>query len=285
MKNAKKIAFFGTPPFTLSFLDLLYDEGMVPSLIITNPDRPVGRGMKLIAPEPKNWGALHGIEVRQPEKLDDAFFAMLSKEPWDLFVVVAYGKIIPERIIALPRFGTINVHYSLLPKYRGATPVESAILHGDPTTGVSIQQMRVKLDTGPILAQKEVAIAENDTSPTLRERLNDEALALLPNLLAAIFDGSARAAEQDEADATRCGKISKEDGEVSLAEDPVLLDRKFRAYAPWPGLYFYAEKNGERVRVKIKTAHLEDGRFVVDSVIPENGKPMPRDAFERWIKS
>ena len=285
MQQRKKIAFFGTPAFTTRFLNMLTEAGYAPTIIVTAPDRPAGRGMKLTAPGPKRWGEERGIRVLQPEKLDDDFYTELSKEHWDLFIVIAYGKIFPERFISLPAHGTINVHYSLLPKYRGATPVESAILHGDTSTGVSIQAMRSRLDSGPILAAKEVPIDSTDTTPSLREKLNDEALQLLPGVIENIFSGNTRAREQDEAAATYCTKISKEDGEISLSDDPLILDRKLRAYQPWPGLFFYAEKGGKRIRVKIKAAHLEEGRLVLDTVIPENGKPLSASSFQQFLRS
>ncbi len=266
----KKIAFFGTPPFTTDFLDMLERSGYTPSLIITGPDRPVGRGMTIQSPAPKSWGDTRSIKVLQPEKLDDAFFAELSEESWDLFIVVAYGKIIPERIINLPMHGTINVHYSLLPSYRGATPVESAILHGDTTTGVTIQQMVYELDAGDILATKEILIAPEDTTPMLRDRLNVEALALLPETLESIFNGNIHPIPQDSALATTCTKITKEMGELDLEDSAELNDRKFRAYYGWPGSYFF--KDGKRI--KITKAHREDGHFVIDEIIPENGKRM-----------
>lgn len=272
------IAFFGTPPFTVDFLDTLAAGGFTPSLVITNPDRPAGRGMVLTAPEPKVWAEKHNVAVLQPEKLDDAFFAELSKTQWDLFVVVAYGQIMPERVINLPKYGTINVHYSLLPKYRGATPVESAILNGDATTGIAIQQMRYKLDTGPLFIKSEIGIAPDDTTHTLRDKLNIEALRLLVPTITDIFDGSILPIEQDDTQATQCGKIKKEDGRISLSDDAIELDRKYRAYDGWPGLYFYSKEN---VRVKITKAHLEDGTFVIDEVIPENGKRMSYELFSK----
>lgn len=285
MKNGKKIAFFGTPPFTVSFLETLYEHGYVPSLVVTNPDRPVGRGMVLTPPEPKEWAQRHGIRVLQPEKITEEVLETLKQESWDLFVVVAYGAILSEALIALPRYGTINVHYSLLPKYRGATPVESALLHGDMTTGVCIQQMRYKLDSGPILAQKEVTIEANDTTTTLRDKLNQEALTLLPDTLEHIFNGTVEPHEQDETLANVCKKIKKEDGEISLSDDAVLLDRKWRTYQLWPGLFFFANKKEKRIRIKIKTAHFENGTFYIDSVIPENGKLLSKEEFDRWIIS
>lgn len=270
------IAFFGTPPFTTDFLNVLVAHGYSPSLVATGPDRPSGRGMTMQSPVPKTWADEHSIKVMQPEKLDDAFFAELSQTPWDLFVVVAYGKIMPERVINLPKYGTINVHYSLLPKYRGATPTESAILNGDTTTGVTIQQMVYKLDAGDILATKEIPIDPTDTTPTLRDKLNTEALALLPETIEQIFDGTIVPTPQDESRVTTCTKISKEMGELNLSDDPVINDRKYRAYYGSVGSYFFQDEK----RIKITKAHLEDGQFVVDEVIPENGKRMPYNVYK-----
>jgi methionyl-tRNA formyltransferase len=198
-------------------------------------------------------------------------FEELSKETWDLFVVIAYGKIIPEKIINLPKYGTLNVHYSLLPVYRGATPVESAILNGDSITGVVIQQMRYKLDSGPVLAQKEVNIAPEDTTPSLREKLNKEALSLLPEVLRKIEIGSLEMTEQVETNASHCKKISKEDGLLNLSDSETINDRKYRAYYGSIGTYFFVDNK----RFKITKAHLDGEQFVIDEVTPENGKKMP----------
>ena len=239
----------------------------------------------LTAPEPKQWATRHGIRVMQPEKITPEIIAELKQERWDLFIVIAYGKILPEALISIPRYGTINVHYSLLPAYRGATPVESAILHGDTTTGVCIQQMRYALDSGPLLAEKEIPIDPTDTTVSLRSKLNEEAQQLLPGVLADIFEGRATPKEQDETKATLCKKRKKEDGEISLDDAAEELDRKWRAYQPWPGLYFFEEKNGKKIRIKIKAAHLEQGVFVIDTVIPENGKPLSKEEFIVWRAS
>lgn len=270
-----KIAFFGTPDFTTDFLDLFVEQGFSPSLVVTNPDRPVGRGMTLQSPAPKAWADEHAISVLQPESLDDAFFDTLSAQSWDLFIVIAYGKIIPERVITLPKYGTINLHYSLLPKYRGATPVESAILNGDTVTGITIQHMRFKIDSGPILAQKEFPIELTDTTPSLRTKLNAEAITMLPSVLKAIFDESITPTEQPEEGTTRCGKINKEDGQLNLSDAPEINDRKYRAYYGSIGTYFFHDGK----RIKITTAHFSEGHFIIDEVIPENGKKMPYDIF------
>ena len=269
------IAFFGTPAFTTDFLDTFVANGYSPSLVVTAPDRPVGRGMVMTSPEPKNWAEKNNVKVLQPEKLDDAFFAELSQTSWDLFVVVAYGKIIPERIINLPKHGTINVHYSLLPQYRGATPTESAILNGDTMTGVTIQQMVYTLDAGDILSTKAVAIDPADTTLTLREKLNKEALLLLPQTIQKIFDGTITRTAQDESLVSTCGKFTKDMGELNLAGDGVTNDRKHRAYTGSIGTYFF--KDG--TRIKITNAHLDGEQFVIDEVIPENGKRMSYTSY------
>lgn len=274
----KKIAFFGTPAFTTEFLETLTTAGFTPSLVVTNEDKPAGRGMKLTAPEPKLWAEKHGIGVLQPTSLKGDFADELAKESWDLFVVVAYGKIIPEKIINIPTHGTINVHYSLLPKYRGATPVESAILHGDTTTGVSIQQMVFALDAGDIIASEELSILEDDTTPILRDKLNTIALTLLPKTIEAIFSGTITRKPQDESLVSHFGKLSKEDGELDLSGNDIENWRKYKAFYGSIGTYFYTTKDGKKIRNKIIKAHSENGTFIVDEIIPENGK---RQLFTR----
>lgn len=282
----KNIAFWGTPDFTTDFLEILAAHNYVPTAVITNPDRPRGRGMELYKPAPKTWAQSHGMLVLQPEKIDDAFFEVLSKTSWDIFIVIAYGKILPEQIINLPRYGTINVHYSLLPKYRGATPVESAILSGDTVSGVVIQQMEFKLDTGPLLAQKEIAIAPNDTTLSLREKMNAAAKTMLPDVLTGIFNHTVQAKPQ-LGEPSVCKKIKKEDGEITLQDDPIVLDRKFRAYTPWPGIFFKITHRDKIIRVKITKAHyaLADGIFVIEEVIPENEKRMTWQQFSAWSEN
>lgn len=275
----KHIAFFGTPDFTVDFLEALQKHDLMPSLIVTNPDRAVGRGMTMTSPKPKVWGQQHSIPVIQPETIDAAMLATLAETKWDVFIVVAYGKILPATLIDMPTFGTINVHYSLLPKYRGATPVEAAILNGDTVTGVCIQQMHYKLDSGPLLATEEVVIEPTDTTLTLRARLNDLALNMLSATMQALFAGTATTTEQDESQATHCGKINKRDGEINISDDTQLNDRKFRAHVGNVGTYFYTEKNGKQIRVKVTKAHVDENNFVIDEVIPENGKPQSYQQF------
>jgi methionyl-tRNA formyltransferase len=266
-----KIAFFGTPELTTTLLDSLKNNDLTSALVVTNPDEPKGRGLVLTPPPAKLWAIENDIPFLQPEKLDDDFFTVLKKMDFDIFIVAAYGKIFPEKFIDMPKHGTLNVHYSLLPKYRGATPVESAILSGDAKTGVSIQQMRFKLDTGPIVASEDFPIPSDITAPALRDALNKIAAAMLPNVIRKYVSGEITPVPQDENFATHSKKIKKEDGLIDPHGNPVLNYRKFRAYISWPRTYFF-EKG---VRIIISAAQLEDGVFKIEKVIPEGKKEMP----------
>ena len=167
MNKNLNFAFWGTPDVAEGTLEILKEAGYIPSLIITAPDKPQGRKMILTPPPVKVWAEKNNVPFIQPEKLND----FRLENNFDLSIVVAYGKIIPENILNAPKLGSINIHYSLLPKYRGAAPVEAAILNGDTETGVSIQKMFPKLDAGHILAQEKVKILPDETAPELRLRL------------------------------------------------------------------------------------------------------------------
>lgn len=278
-----KIAFFGTPDFTVLFLNTLEQAGLSLECIVTGTDVPVGRKLVLTSPLPKQWADEHAVTCYQPEKLDEAFITRMEKESYDLFIVVAYGKIMPEKLIHLPTYGTINVHYSLLPKYRGATPVESALLHGDQTTGVSIQHMRYALDSGPIIASKEIEIHPDDTTLSLRERLNKESLPLLFESITKLQTHQEETfIIQDETQQTHCKKIKKQDGLVTLDEQDEILYRKYRAYYGWPGIYFFDTKKDKTIRVKIEKASYKNKSFIIESVIPEGKKSMSWSDYQNW---
>ncbi len=265
-----KIAFFGTPELTTSILDELFSCGYTPEVIITQPDRPQGRKMIITPPPAKAWALAHNIPVLQPEKIDENFISEIKNLNLDISLVVAYGKIMPTELIDAPKFGSINLHYSLLPKYRGATPVESAILAGDATTGVSIQQMKYELDAGAIIAQSETEIGASETAPELRIRLNDVGKKMIVEVLKQFETGNIVKTEQDENKATHCAKIKKEDGLVNLeVELPSELWNKYRAYFGWPSIYFF-DQNGKRV--KITKATFQDDKFVIEKIIPEGKK-------------
>lgn len=273
MSKHLKFAFFGTPDVASKTLNILKSHGYIPSIIVTAPDRPVGRHFTMTPTPVKIWANENNIETLQPEKIDDIFIKNLKEKKYDLFIVVAYGKILPQSLIDVPKMGTLNIHYSLLPKYRGASPVEAAILNGDTETGVSIQKMVFKLDAGPIIAKEKVAIELTDTTPILREKLITIGGELLVNILNQANSGEgsafATAKEQDESKSSHCGKTKKEDGLIDpLSDDPEIIWRKYRAYQPWPGLYFM--QNGKRV--KITAARFENGKFIIERAIPEGKK-------------
>ncbi len=264
MAKSLNFAFFGTPDVASETLEILKQNGYLPSLIVTSEDKPQGRKMLVTPPPVKIWAEENNIPYIQPDKVYKETF----KESFDLFVVVAYGKILPENVINLPKLGSINIHYSLLPKYRGASPVESAILNGDKVTGVTIQQMAYKMDAGDIITVEETEILTNETAPELRKRLIVQGGELLVKTLPLIESGNISKLKQAEEDATYSRKISKEDGEIDLLGDGEKNYNKFRAYAAWPRTFFFKEGK----RYIITKARLENGNFVIEKVIPEGGK-------------
>lgn len=280
--NAVPFAFFGTPELVIPILDELKENDLTPSLIVTAPDKPKGRGLTLTPPPAKIWAEQNGVAVLQPLKLDSEFTYKLKAESYQLFIVVAYGKILSPEVIDIPKYGTFNVHYSLLPKYRGATPVESAILNGDQETGVSIQKMVFELDAGPIIAEEKTGVSADETAPELRARLNEMAKKLLVKTIPKIIGGTVICREQNHAKATFTKKISKEDGLIDLSAPAEENYRKYRAYFGWPDTYFFAtRKSGQKVRVTIKEATLENGEFVVKRVLPEGKREMDYEDFLR----
>lgn len=266
---SKNFVFFGTPDVAVTTLDALYASRYVPNLIVTAPDRPSGRGMNMTPPPVKVWADGHGIPAIQPEKITDEVLETLRQQNADLFIVIAYGKILPEKLIQMPTCGTINIHYSLLPRWRGASPVEAAILAGDAETGVSIQQMVYQLDAGDVIAEARAAIGDDETAPELRARLGDLGADLLVETLPRIFSGNISPVQQDKDHITKCGKFTKADAEIHpKTDDPIEMWRKYRAYHAWPKIWFM---HGER-RHKVTSARFENGTFIIERVIPEGEK-------------
>ena len=268
----KKInfTFWGTPEVASNTLEILKANGYWPSLVITSLDAKRDRGMQLQQSPVALFAEQNNIPCLKPEKLDEEFFNKLKAISYKLSIVVAYGKTIPEEIINMPKFGSINIHYSLLPKYRGASPVESAILNGDTETGISIQKMEYKMDTGPIIAQEKVEIGNEEKAGDLRKRLIKIGGELLVKILPDFIDGKIKLTPQDGSLASVCKKIKKEDGLIDLNDDPKKNYNKFRAYVTWPRTFFF--KNGKRII--ITDAVLENGEFKILKVIPEGGKEM-----------
>lgn len=234
-----RILFAGTPEIAFFSLDRLIENGGSEYVIVgvlTNPDRPAGRGRTPMPPPVKIRAERAGLQVLQPERLaGDARDAVKKLKP-DLLVSVAYGRIFGPRFMGLFPLGGINLHPSLLPRHRGPSPLQAAILAGDGETGVTIQKIAPELDSGAILAQERVTIDRSTTVEDLHDRLGAMGASLLVDVVRRYAAGTAVAREQDHQAATFCGKISKEDGRVTWNETAEELDRMVRAFTPWPGV-------------------------------------------------
>jgi len=270
--------FFGTDAFSVLVLDELVRHDIPPTQIITAPDRPQGRGLHMTPPAVKVWADEHNIPVLQPEKLSPEFAAALGDE-WDIFLLASYGGIIPQYILDIPKKGTLNVHPSLLPKYRGASPIETAILNDDKETGVTIMLMDHKVDHGPIVMQEVVYFNEWPQKPVVRDTLATLGGRLLAEAIPLWLSDSIDAQEQEHAHATLTQKIIKTDGALNLQEDAYQNFLKIQAYTPWPGTHFFADKQDVSVRVKITAAVYEDSQLKILRVIPEGKKEMDYASF------
>jgi methionyl-tRNA formyltransferase len=241
------LVFAGTPRFALASLRALVQNDAAPVLVLTQPDRPAGRGRKLTASPVKLYAEEQGLPVDQPETLKDpSLMARLRELEPSVIVVAAYGLIFPPELLALPKHGCANVHASLLPRWRGAAPVQYAILSGDSQTGASLMRMEAGLDTGPVYIQQPVAIAPAETAGSLTDRLGQLGGELLVRHLPQILDGSLELRAQDETRATYAGKIDKEQARLNFSLPAVELERRVRAFDPDPGAWFMLD--GERVK-------------------------------------
>lgn len=279
------IVFFGTEPLATGVLDELESASITPALVVTSPDAPQGRKHVLTPPHAKMWAQERGIPVLQPKTLTGDDIAPLMNTDWNLFIVASYGKILSGSLLSLPKYGTLNVHPSLLPKLRGASPIRSAILENMRETGVSIMLMDEEIDHGPIVAQARIELEESEWPPraTVFEALLAHAGGqLLAETIPLWLAGKITPEEQNHEKATFSQKITKEDGKINLADDPYQNLLKIRAYDGWPGTYFIHSKNGKDIRIKITDAELaEDGSLKILRVIPEGKKEMDYSDFLR----
>jgi methionyl-tRNA formyltransferase len=234
-----RVLFAGTPEFALASLRALTDAGIVPLAVLTQPDRPAGRGKRLTASPVKQFALDRSIDVLQPATLKgpEAVLQIAAYEP-DLLVVAAYGLILPQNVLDIPSGGCLNVHASLLPRWRGAAPIQAAILAGDKETGVSLMAMTAGLDCGPVYVEEAVAIGADETAGELHDRLAALGGRLLVRHFDAIVNHALEAVEQDDSRATYAGKISKQDARLDWQEPAEALHRRIRAYNPVPGAFF-----------------------------------------------
>ena len=229
----------GTPDFSVASLEQLIIDGHEIAAVFTQPDKPAGRGKHLHSPPVKDVALSRGIPVHQPSKIkvNDEVRAIFESIAPDACVVVAYGKILPEWLLAIPRFGCINVHASLLPKYRGAAPINWAIAHGEQMTGVTIMQMDAGMDTGPMLAQRSIPIAEQETAPELSTRLARLGAGLLCETLPHVELGDVERIPQNDAEASYAPLLKRDNGLIDWEMRSSEIANRVRAFQPWPGTY------------------------------------------------
>jgi methionyl-tRNA formyltransferase len=251
-----RLVFCGTPMFAVPSLERLAAAGFEVQLVVTQPDRPQGRGMALTAPAVKQSALKLDLPVIQPEKIkkNEEFQAQLEALQSDAIIVVGYGRIIPSWMLELPRYGNINVHASLLPKYRGAAPVQWAIAQGETVSGVTTMLLNEGLDTGDILLQKEMDIRPEDTAVTYAPRLAEMGADMIVETLRGLEDQSVTPVPQDHAKATLAPILKKEDGLVDFNRTATEIHNRLRGFQPWPGAY--TEFRGKVL--KLISAQLED---------------------------
>ncbi len=276
--------FFGSSQFSIFVLDELAKLGFTPSAIVTTPDKPQGRKLIMTPNVVKTWSLNHGIKVYDPAKIDANFIEILKAESADVFIVASYGKILPKNLIELPPGNTLNIHPSLLPQYRGASPLQAAILNDTKHTGVSIMRIDEEMDHGPIVAQKEITVNEWPTYEVFEEMMAREGAILLATILPDWIAGKIAEKEQDHSAATYTKKSKKEDGLIDLSGDPYVNFRKIQAYHQWPQAYFMISKNSKDMRVKITAASFSGGKLVIEKVIPEGKNEMSYSDFQSGFK-
>ncbi|KTD46829.1 methionyl-tRNA formyltransferase [Legionella rubrilucens] len=251
------IVFAGTPEFGLPCLEALAGSVHRLTAVYTQPDRPAGRGRQLQPSAVKRWAVNHGLPVYQPVnfKTPEAVDELAALKP-DLMVVIAYGLILPGNVLTIPRLGCINVHASLLPRWRGASPIQQAILHGDKQSGVTIMQMDVGLDTGDSLVETACELTESETAASLHDKLAQLAPKALLDAIDALAEGRAKPVVQNHALATYASKIAKDDARIDWHQSAEVIDRQIRAYNPWPVAYTQMGEESLRIyqaRIELDT--------------------------------
>jgi methionyl-tRNA formyltransferase len=298
-----KLVFCGTPEFAVGTLEAVIAAGHEIALVVTQPDRAAGRGMEVQAGAVKAAALRHGLPVVQPEKIrkNEEFRNLLEEIAPDAILVVAYGRIIPDWMLALPRFGCINLHGSLLPAYRGAAPIQWAVANGETLTGVTTMRLDAGLDTGPMLLAEVVAIAPEETAADLFESLAEIGAKLMVKTLAGLEDGSVYPIAQDHSRATLAPILTRDDGRMDFSRTATELLNRWRGFQPWPGAF--TSLRGKKMIVhRMKVAHgagtqgellVESDRLLVgcrDSMLEllevqmEGRKRMPAGEFLRGFQ-
>ncbi|OGD29735.1 methionyl-tRNA formyltransferase [Candidatus Azambacteria bacterium RIFCSPHIGHO2_01_FULL_44_55] len=295
-----KILFMGTPEFSVPILEALVHEGYQIISVVTKPDEPAGRKQVLTPPPVKSFIMKHetwNIPILQPEKLkDENFINQVKNLAPDLIVVAAYGKIIPKAILDIPKYGAINAHGSLLPAWRGAAPIQYAILHGDKKTGITIMLIDEEMDHGPLLGKSEILISKSETSESLYRKLSVLGAETLIKIISRYISGDIKPQEQDHSKATFTKIIKKEDGKIDWSKSTLELERMTRAFYPWPTAWTIwndkvlkileadgSEKNNEIGKVLVDSGELiigcGQGSLVIKKLQLESGKILTAREF------
>lgn len=267
MSKSLRIVFAGTPEFAASHLQAILQQGVHEVIgVYSQPDRPAGRGQKLVASPVKQLALAHNIPVFQPLTLRDAAAqAELAELKPDLMVVVAYGLILPQAVLDMPRLGCINSHASLLPRWRGAAPIQRAIEAGDDVTGVTVMQMEAGLDTGPMLHKVSTPITAQDTGGSLHDRLAELGSAAVLEVLQQLAEGIMQAEKQDDSLANYAHKLSKAEAKLNWQQSATELDQQIRAFNPWP--VSHSQLNGQVIKVHAAEPVLENNTSAAPGTI------------------
>ena len=293
-----RIVFMGTPDFAVPSLKKIIEKGYKVEAVFTQPDKPKGRGHKMQMSPVKEVALEHNIPVYQPQTLrnNEEMLGVLKDIAPDMIVVAAYGKILPESVLNLPKYGSINVHGSLLPKYRGAAPIQWAVLNGDKVTGVTIMYMGLGIDTGDMISKREMIIGENETAGELFDRMSEVGAELLVDTIPDIVNGTVKREKQDESLAVHAPMINKEMGVMNFENSAEHIFNQVRGLNPWPSAY--TSLSGKKMKVftcrvinkqgKPGLAFVNDGKLSVYcgenalellEIQPENGKRMLSSSY------
>lgn len=304
MENKIKIIFLGSPEFAIPSLKTLNEDARFKIVsVITQPDKPIGRKQEITPPPVKKFATENNIEVWQPEKIKEVAEKIKEKEP-DFLAVVAYGKLVPESVLNIPKYGCINVHGSILPRFRGAAVIQAPILAGDEESGVTVMLMDKGLDTGPILRIAKTRINNNETGESLHDKLSILGAQTLPDVLIGFKNGEIKPQPQ-EGESFYCPEIKKENGKIDWSKSAPEIERMVRAYYPWPSTFTNYETQNTNKLIKILSAKNEilpinkykigevflhdnglcvqcgDKSLVIDKLQIEGGKPLSADEFLR----
>jgi methionyl-tRNA formyltransferase len=283
-----KLVFCGTPSFAVPTLKEILRAGHNVELVVCQPDRPAGRGMKLVVPPIKDTAKLAGISVTQPEKIKNntEFRAQLEQIQPDAIIVVAYGRIIPKWMLDLPRFGNLNLHGSLLPKYRGAAPIQWAVANGEPVTGVTTMRLDEGLDTGDILMQREMAIAPDQTALDLFPLLAEMGAALMVETLEGVASDTLQPTKQDDSRATLAPLLTRDDGRMDFTRTAMTIYNCWRGFQPWPGAWtlLHGKKLTAYRLMPLEPSAFSGGPTDLSAILIEHDRLFVRCGERTWLE-